>query len=134
MKTLRVPLQIDARGGLAVAEDTRSIVEQQITDILVTAHYERIMDPSYGAGVPEFVFTPIRTALLQTRAGEIRAHLSSIVALADIVSVRITESQGQNATLALDVRYTVRPSTQVFSVRQTVSGIVTDETTFGATL
>lgn len=134
MRTLKVPFQIDSRGGLATVEDTISIISQQIADLLATAHFERIMRPYYGAGVPEFIFSPIRAALLATRASEIKAYLNGIVELANIVRVSISEVPGQGSTLLLDVRYTVLPSPQVFSVVQTVTGIVTDESFGGAVL
>lgn len=128
MKTLLVPFAISPNGGLATTESTVRIIEQQIIDILVTAHYERPMNPDYGAGVPEFIFVPIRSQITGIRAHEIKEHLASIVSLADIVSVTLTESPTNPTQLSLDVKYTVRPSTQVFSVTTTVTGIVTDET------
>lgn len=133
MKTLKIPFSIDLRGGLSVTESTNDIIEQQITDLLVTAHFERVMNPAYGLGVPEFVFSPIRNSILSQRAEEIRAALQGAITLADIVTVTLAPTIDNNSTLYLDVRYRVRPSPQVFSLQKTVTGLVTDET-FGATL
>lgn len=133
MRTLRVPFAIDSRGGFAMVDNTNAIVEQQIADLLATAHYERPMNPAYGLGVPEFVYSPIRQSLLAQRSAEIKAALASVVQLADIVEVTITPSPDNDTRLLLDVRYSVRPSPQVFSMQQTVTGLATDES-FGATL
>lgn len=128
MQTLRIPFQIDSRGGLAVVEDTVSIISQQIIDLLTTAHYERPMNPAYGAGVPEFLFRPVLPALLSTRASEIKTYLNSIVQLAVIQTVSLSQIPGPESTLSLDVKFTVVPSSRVFSVTTTVTGLVTDET------
>jgi phage baseplate assembly protein W len=133
MKTLKVPFSIDSRGGLATIDNAPRIVEQQIADLLVTARYERPMNPGYGLGVPEFVFSPIRQALLAQRAAEIKAGLAAVVQLADIIEVTITPSPDVDTRLVLDVRYSIRPSPQVFSMQQTVTGLATDES-FGQTL
>lgn len=134
MKTLRIPFSIDSRGGLAYTESTQRIVEQQIIDIVATADYERIMNPHYGAGVPNFLFASILTNLLTAKAEEVRDRLKRSVQLADIVSVDMSPSSTGASTVVLDIRYTISPSPTVFSVQHTVSGLITDETTFGVLL
>jgi len=54
---LAFPLQIDPRGGIALARGERDI-EQSIKIILMTAPGERVMRPEFGCRVHELVFAP----------------------------------------------------------------------------
>ena len=55
---LAFPLQVDRRGGIALARDETDI-EQAIELILGTAPGERPMRPEFGCGVHEFVFDTV---------------------------------------------------------------------------
>src|SRR3954467_12700392 len=52
------PLQVDRRGGVALARDETD-VDQAIQLILATAPGERPMRPEFGCGVHDFVFDTI---------------------------------------------------------------------------
>lgn len=128
IRTLRVPLQIDGRGGLAFVSSTQDIVRQQITDLLVTNRYERVMRPEYGANIREFLFAPKAAELMKLRASEVHSLLSATVRLATIVSVTMTPMADRSAAVRVDVAYSIAPSPEVFQLSQTVSGLVTEET------
>ena len=55
---LAFPLQVDRRGGIALARDEQDI-DQAIQLILGTAPGERPMRPEFGCGVHDFVFDSI---------------------------------------------------------------------------
>ena len=55
---LAFPLQVDRRGGIALAHDEQDI-DQAIQLILGTAPGERPMRPEFGCGVHDFVFDSI---------------------------------------------------------------------------
>lgn len=130
MRTLRVPLQIDSGGGLAEATATRDIVEQQILDIVMTNYGERAFRPRYGADLRSFLFSPIRDEVMQIRANEVADLLRSYVVLADIIDVSLApvSGVGNESTVRLTVRYSIKPSGQVLVLQQTVSGLITEET------
>jgi phage baseplate assembly protein W len=58
---LAFPLQVDRRGGIALARDEQDI-DQAIQLILGTAPGERPMRPEFGCGVHDFVFDTIDAA------------------------------------------------------------------------
>lgn len=131
MRTLKTPFQIDARGGLAYTISTQDVVEQQIIDILVTSKFERPMNPNYGADLLDFIFSPVRTQLLSVKADEIRALLNATLSLATIVSLNLSSVPGSDSSLSLDIRYTISPSPTLISLTRTISGLISEETTFG---
>lgn len=54
---LAFPLQVDPRGGIALASGERDI-EQAIRIILETAPGERVMRPEFGCRIHELIFAP----------------------------------------------------------------------------
>lgn len=123
-----MPFQIDSNGSLATVSTTREIVEQQIVDLLMTNRFERTMRPQYGADVAGFLFSPIAELALNIKAGEIKSFLQSQIALAEIVHVTMQPAQSAPSTVRLDVGYSIRPNTEVFTLTQTVDGLATEET------
>lgn len=128
MRTLKVPFQIDSRGGLAVVEDTDTIVRQQIIDILVTAFYERPMNPLYGAGLQNIVFQPILSSMLALEESTVRSLLASRVTLAKITSVTLVQSKVVPSRIDVAVSYSLIPSTVTTTLRTSVSALVTEDT------
>ena len=71
---LAFPLQVDRRGGIALARDETD-VEQAIELILATAPGERPMRPEFGCGVHDFVFDTIDAGTLAQMELAIREAL-----------------------------------------------------------
>src|SRR4051812_26641847 len=68
------PLQVDRRGGIALASDETDI-DQAIQLILGTAPGERPMRPEFGCGVHDFVFDTIDAGTIARMETEIRSAL-----------------------------------------------------------
>ena len=68
------PLQVDRRGGIALAHDETD-VDQAIQLILSTAPGERPMRPEFGCGVHDFVFDTIDAGTVARMETEIRSAL-----------------------------------------------------------
>ena len=71
---LAFPLQVDRRGGIALARDEHDI-QQAIELILSTAPGERPMRPEFGCGVHDFVFDSIDASTVGRMEIEIRDAL-----------------------------------------------------------
>ena len=72
---LAFPLQVDRRGGIALARDEQDI-DQAIMLILGTAHGERPMRPEFGCGVHDFVFDTIDAGTVGRMEEAIRSALA----------------------------------------------------------
>jgi hypothetical protein len=59
MPSIKIPFSISSNGTVSQITDARRAVEQRITDVLVTTKGERVMRPTYGAGMTELMFEPI---------------------------------------------------------------------------
>ena len=88
----------------AVTDDANHI-RDLIEQVLFTSPGERVMRPDFGSGVLALVFEPNSTALAATTQvlvqGALQQHLSHLIA------VQSVEVEAVDATLRIDVRYTV---------------------------
>jgi uncharacterized protein len=104
---LAFPLQVDRRGGIALARDEQDI-DQAIQLILGTAPGERPMRPEFGCGVHDFVFDTIDAGTVGRMEEAIRSALSRWEPRIEVRSVDFDISQSVNGILTIDIGYTVR--------------------------
>lgn len=128
MRTLRTPFQLDATGRVATTNDPATIIEQQITDMLVTYRGQRVMFPDHGADLEGFIFAPIRDDVVNLKADEIFGILVRGISFGEIVAVRMAPIAGTDSSLLLTVYYRLSPTSPVLTLERIVSGFVTEET------
>jgi uncharacterized protein len=104
---LAFPIQVDRRGGIALARDEQDI-DQAIQLILGTAPGERPMRPEFGCGVHDFVFDTIDAGTVGRMEEAIRSALSRWEPRIEVRSVQFDVSQAVNGILTIDIGYTVR--------------------------
>jgi Bacteriophage baseplate protein W len=104
---LAFPLQVDRRGGIALAHDEQDI-DQAIQLILGTAPGERPMRPEFGCGVHDFVFDTIDAGTVGRMEEAIRSALSRWEPRIEVRSVDFDVSQAVNGVLTIDIGFTVR--------------------------
>ncbi len=104
---LAFPLQVDRRGGIALARDETDI-EQAIELILATAPGERPMRPEFGCGVHDYVFDTIDASTVGLMETAIREALDRwepriVVEKLDFNLDRVGDGQ-----LMIDIGYRIR--------------------------
>ena len=104
---LAFPLQVDRRGGIALARDETDI-EQAIELILATAPGERPMRPEFGCGVHDFVFDTIDANTMGNMEQAIREALRRWEPRIEVTGVDFDLSQSGSGLLTIDIRYQVR--------------------------
>jgi hypothetical protein len=127
MQTLHIPLQLDSRRRLAVSSDGADVMRAQIIDMMVTARGERVFRPSYGAGVPEMLFGNIDPMIFKIKEKDIKNFLSSRMVAGVIEAVALSQKDGEESTLIVTVSFSLLPGGEVFTVSQTFTGLVTEE-------
>ena len=104
---LAFPLQVDRRGGIALARDETDI-EQAIELILATAPGERPMRPEFGCGVLDFVFDSIDATTVGGMELAIRDALDRWEPRVVVVSVDFGLDEVDEGRLIIDIGYRVR--------------------------
>ncbi len=104
---LAFPLQVDRRGGIALASDETD-VDQAIHLILSTAKGERPMRPEFGCGVHDFVFDSIDATTVGRMELAIRDALDRWEPRVVVESVEFGLDEVADGRLIIDIGYRVR--------------------------
>jgi phage baseplate assembly protein W len=104
---LAFPLQVDRRGGIALARDEQDI-DQAIQLILGTAPGERPMRPEFGCGVHDFVFDSIDAITIGRMEEAIRSALVRWEPRIQVQTLAFDLSGADSGLLTIDIGYTVR--------------------------
>ena len=103
---LAFPIQVDRRGGIALARDEQDI-DQAIQLILGTAPGERPMRPEFGCAIHDYVFDPADARTSARMSFAVREALRRWEPRIDVLDVRVDRHPVQQDALLLDIRYTV---------------------------
>ena len=106
------PLQVDRRGGIALASDETDI-DQAIQLILATAPGERPMRPEFGCGVHDYVFDVLDAATLGRMETEVRRALERWEPRIDVLDVDFELDGSSDGPLAITIEYRLRATNDV---------------------
>jgi uncharacterized protein len=109
---LAFPLQVDRRGGIALATDETD-VDQAIQLILGTAPGERPMRPEFGCGVHDFVFDTIDALTVARMEAEVRSALDRWEPRIEVLGVEFDLSRVANGELLIEIAYRLRATNHV---------------------
>jgi uncharacterized protein len=101
------PLRLEADGRMAMAEHDDD-VREAIQIILSTNPGERVMRPTFGAGLNTFVFEPVNTTTLALIKTRVEQSLVDWEARIDVEQVAVTTDDVERNRVLIDVAYRVR--------------------------
>ncbi len=104
---LAFPLQLDPRGGIALASGERDI-EQAIRIILMTAPGERMMRPEFGCRIHELVFAPHDAATESLAAYYVQEALARWEPRIDLQAVDIVADPRRDGVLLVEIKYQIK--------------------------
>ncbi|HUT17995.1 MAG TPA: GPW/gp25 family protein [Anaerolineae bacterium] len=103
------PLQVDSRGGLALAHGERDL-EQAIQIILETAPGERVMRPEFGCRIHDLVFAPHDAATEGLVIRYVEEALERWEPRVAVQQVNISTDPTRDGVLLIEIRYQVKDS------------------------
>ena len=68
--TPKLPIVLDEADGIKLVKNFPDLVEQNLKNLILTIPGERIMDPLFGVGLPQFLFeqnTPVAYAEIRSK-------------------------------------------------------------------
>jgi len=104
---LAFPLQLDARGGLALASGERDI-EQAIYIILSTMPGERVMRPRFGCRIHELVFAPHNPSTEGLAMLYVRQALAQWEPRIDVVRVDVVPDPAEDGVMLVEIKYSIK--------------------------
>ena len=108
------PSQLDD-GYLSLVRHEQD-VEQSIRIILGTSPGERLMRPTFGAGLDQFLFEPIGTTTMQRLRTRVEQALVDFEPRIDVNAVTVEPYPGSPSRLDIEIRYTVRATNNRFNL------------------
>lgn len=106
---LAFPLQVDPRGGIALAGGEEDI-DQALGLILSTAPGERPMRPEFGCALHDLVFDTIDAATIGQMETAIRTALDRWEPRVEVVDLDFDLSDAYDGRIVITVTYSVRTS------------------------
>jgi phage baseplate assembly protein W len=103
----KFPIRVNARGGLDWSSGEASIREA-IWTILSTPKRSRIMEPSFGCGLHDYVFAPNNASTRAVIMDEVRAALIRWEPRIDVLRIKAASPPNTQNTLLIAVDYRVR--------------------------
>jgi len=101
------PFRIDG-GGRTAVESEEDHIRDLIEQVLFTSPGERVNRPDFGSGLTQFVFGAPNDEMVAATRVLIQGSLQQW--LGDLIEVEGVEVEGQEGSLYITVRYTVRRS------------------------
>ncbi len=106
-KGLKYPFQISAFGGMAMSEGADNI-EEGVYCIIGTAVGERVMRPSFGCRIHDFVFHPNSSSTAGMVSFYVRESLNKWEPRISDVSVKAYADPNNDSVLNVEVSYKIR--------------------------
>ncbi|MCW4464558.1 GPW/gp25 family protein [Glutamicibacter sp. MNS18] len=103
----RFPIRVNARGSLDWSTGEQSVAEA-VWIILSTPRRSRIMEPSFGCGIHDRLFTPDGPGTRAAIEDEVRQALVRFEPRIDVLRVGATAHQDQPNMLLIEVDYRIR--------------------------
>ena len=106
---LAFPLQVDPRGGIALASGDHDIV-QSIQLILETAPGERVMRPTFGCRIHELVFAPQNAATVSQMQHYVREALAQWEPRIEVQDIDVGTSPSNDGVMLVEIKYLIKDS------------------------
>jgi Bacteriophage baseplate protein W len=111
----KFPLRVGATGGFAYSRYEED-VREAIWIILGTAPGERQIEPRFGCGIHDLVFSSISATTIAELASRVRAALTEWEPRIDLLDVRVSSAEGDESTLLIRVDYRIRSNNAVHNL------------------
>lgn len=103
----KFPLSVNARGGISMLSGDDDI-EAAIKVILLTSKGERVMRPTFGSSLNDYVFAPNQATTHGLIAYEVRESLEMWEPRIEILDVNVTAHTEQPDCVLIDINYYVK--------------------------
>lgn len=111
----KFPVAVDASGNIALSEYEVD-VREAIQVILGTSVGERVMRPSFGGGLENYVFESMSVTVLGRIQSTVFQSLVANEQRIQVLNVDVTQSPADAGTLLINVDYKVRATNTKFNL------------------
>lgn len=103
----RFPIDVDGRGGIALARGDGDI-EESVILILSTAKGERVMRPEFGSSIHDFVFAPNNATTAGLLSYHVQEALTRWEPRIEVTAIDVRPDPLEASRVLIDIQYVVR--------------------------
>lgn len=114
--TLKIPVSPSSQDGFySLTKNVRENTKQAIKMVVLTSPGERIMNPSFGVGIKQYLFEQFSDSLYRTVKGKIIEQVKLYIPYVDIIDVNfldtnkdtIERADAEANVLAIEIKYAI---------------------------
>jgi len=114
--TLKIPVSPSSQDGFySLTKNVRENTKQAIKMVVLTSPGERIMNPSFGVGIRQYLFEQFSDSLYRTVKGKIIEQVKLYIPYVDIIDVNfldtnkdtIERADAEANVLAIEIKYAI---------------------------
>ena len=109
------PIRVNARGGLDWSSGPNRI-QTAIWIILSTSPGERLMLPTFGAGIKDYIFESNSELVCAQLQSAVQKALTQWEPRIQVVSVQATPSPEQDSLVLVLIRYQIRDTNELYNM------------------
>jgi len=114
-KGWKFPVNVDEKGQIAMSEHEKDI-EEAIWIILSTSKGERVMRPTFGCGIHDFVFEHLSIATIKMIEDSVREALTLWEPRIELINVQASTKKVDEGKLIISIDYQVRSTNNQFNL------------------
>jgi len=107
----KYPFQIDKTGKTAILLDDKAHIEQMVEQVLFTIPGERVNRPTFGTGINQLIFAPLRDEMYSAIQVLIQGALQQW--LGDLIVLNSVEVNNQDSMLQVQIQYLIKKTNQI---------------------
>jgi phage baseplate assembly protein W len=104
---LSLPITFDERDGFTLNYSVRAALKQNFKTLILTNPGERVMEPNFGVGITQFLFTNFSENYQSKITSKINAQAALYMPSIVVQDIRFFESSEDNNTLSIRIVYAI---------------------------
>lgn len=105
----KFPLSISEQGDFTNNQDVKSLVKQNLKNLLLTNPGERIMIPDFGVGILSYLFETRGIGTIEQISAAINNQVIKYLPYISILDVNINDAAESENILSIKIEYLIKP-------------------------
>jgi phage baseplate assembly protein W len=103
----RLPLTLDRGDGYSSIKSLRKLINQNFKMLILTNPGERVMNPSFGVGIRQFLFENFESDVYSKIDGKIREQVRIHLPVISIRKIEFGNSSPDNNSISIRIEYRI---------------------------
>lgn len=106
--SVRLPLTRNTADGFTMIKDLKTLVNQNLKMLILTAPGERVMEPLFGVGLRNYLFQNFDGDTLSNISTQIRKQVKTYMPMVTVISINYDSTDMNVNTLGIRLEYAVQ--------------------------